>query len=295
MPITDLEGSAILETVHFKGHLSTYRPEVRFIAFGDMGSGLPAQYRVAEQMFAHYQENPFQWVLLLGDNIYPNGDTLKYGEKKFTALYQPLIEQGVKFLPVLGNHDISGPLGVGYPTFWMSNQREQMRFFKMPAAFYDFTLGPIHFFMLNTNRFKSTQKLWLNEQLKASQSPYKIVCGHHPVFSSGFHGCNSRLRRKLKPLMEKHGVLLYLSAHEHDYERLKPIEGVTYIVSGGGGADLRGFRKPLTDSLVRHSAHHFLACTLNSEHLLIETINDQGQEIDRVEVALPQESRVTVE
>jgi hypothetical protein len=294
LPISELEGIAIPEVHHFQGSLPVLESGASFVALGDSGSGLPAQHRIAEQLMSRYKQHPFNLVLLLGDNIYPNGDTIKYGEKRFTTLYKPLIEQGVQFLPVLGNHDISGPLGVGYPTFWMSNQREHMRFFKMPAAFYDFTFGPIHFFMLNTNRFKSTQRLWLNEQLKASSHQYKIVCGHHPVFSSGFHGCNARLRRKLKPMMEKHGVSLYLSAHEHDFERLEAMGGVTYIVSGGGGANLRGFRKPLPQSLVRRSEHHFLACTLKSDHLQIEAINDQGEQIDCLELLLPQAQPVLV-
>lgn len=225
--------------------------------------------------------------MLLGDNIYPNGDAMKYGEKKFTALYKPLLNQGVPFMCLLGNHDICGPLGVGYPTFWLSNQKENMRFFKMPAPYYDFTCGPAHVFMLNTNRLRSQERVWLSERLTHSNAPWKIVAGHHPVLSSGFHGSTRRLKHKLKPILEKHHVPLYLSAHEHDYERFAEINGVSYIISGGGGADLRGFRAPLPQSLVRESQHHFLACELLADQLKITAINDRGIAIDSCLLTTP--------
>jgi hypothetical protein len=266
-------------------HLET-DGEIRFIALGDAGSGLPAQQRIADRLVEYHDRSPYRLVLLLGDNIYPNGDTIKYGEKRFTTLYKPLLQRGVIFKAVLGNHDISGPLGVGYPTFWMSNRDENMRFFNMPYTFYDFTYGPIHFFMLDTNKFKSMQRLWLSERLTQSDRPWKIVCGHHPVLSSGFHGCTPRLRRHLKPMLEKHGAALYLSAHEHDYERFKAVHGVHYIVSGGGGADLRKFRHPLPESLVRYSQHHFLAGVVNEHAASLEVINDRGIPIDQTELAL---------
>ncbi|WP_373531170.1 metallophosphoesterase [Vampirovibrio sp.] len=262
---------------------------LRFVVFGDGGSGLPAQKRIAEQLARYHQQHPFHLVLLLGDNIYPNGDALKYGESRFTALYQPLLEQQVIFKPVLGNHDISGPLGVGYPAFWMSNRRENMRFFNMPDTYYDFIFGPFHFFMLDTNRFRQTQRKWLNTAFaKSDDSAIKIVCGHHPVMSSGFHGSTPRLKRHLKPMLEKHGAAFYLSAHEHDYERFEPVNEVTYIVSGGGGADLREFRKKAEPaSLIRASRHHFMAFEYFENCLSAQVIDDTGNVLDQFSINLP--------
>lgn len=252
----------------------------RFVAIGDGGSGLPAQKEVAEQMLRTHDENPYDVVVLLGDNIYPNGDTIKYGKNRFTALYQPLLDRGVKFMALLGNHDISGPLGVGYPSLWMSNQKEHMRFFGMPASFYDFTLGDFHFFMVNSNKMNERQRLWLTDRMSRSELPWKIVCGHHPVYSSGFHGSSTYLKKRLKPIMEQTVASLYLSAHEHDYERFSPINEINYIVSGGGGADLRKFKKPLLGSLVRKSEHHFLHCQMKEGFLCVEAINPRGERID---------------
>lgn len=268
---------------------------LRFVAFGDGGSGLPAQRRIAEQLIRYHDQFPFHLVLLLGDNIYPNGDALKYGESRFTTLYKPLLDQHVVFKPVLGNHDISGPLGVGYPTFWRSNRRENMRFFNMPNTYYEFMYGPFQFFMLDTNRFRQPHRQWLQETLAVSGPEIKIVCGHHPVLSSGFHGSTPKLKRHLKPMLEKNGVPLYLSAHEHDYERFEPINDVTYIVSGGGGADLRGFGRACPQSLVRKSRHHFLLFEYDGQILQAQAIDDRGVIFDRFELTVPFQSQLTAE
>lgn len=267
--------------------------QLRFVVFGDGGSGLPAQKKIAEQLIRLHQEKPFHLVLLLGDNIYPNGDALQYGESRFTAIYKPLLKQNVIFKPVLGNHDISGPLGVGYPTFWRSNRKKNMRFFNMPNPYYDFVYGPFHFFMLDTNRFRQTQRHWLQEQLAGSHGKIKIVCGHHPVFSSGFHGTTPRLKRRLRPMLEKAQVPLYLSAHEHDYERFNVLNEVSYIISGGGGADLRGFGKICPGSLIRKSRHHFLVFEHIGNQLNMQAIDDRGMIFDQVEWDLPVPHRLT--
>lgn len=269
----------IPETIHLTPEITT-----RFVAFGDGGSGLPAQQQIADQLIRQHNQSPYNLILLLGDNIYPNGDTIKYGENRFTALYKPLLDNKVQFKPILGNHDITGPLGVGYPALWMSNQRENMRFFGMPYPYYDFIMGDFHFFMLNTNKFHHLQRDWLIRKLLESRQRWKIVCGHHPVFSSGFHGSSTYLRKRLKPLLEAGGANLYLSAHEHDYERFATIDGITYIVSGGGGADLRKFNRPVEGSLVRKSEHHFLMIEEKQDYLNIQAINRSGHIIDHLKL-----------
>lgn len=259
---------------------------LRFAAFGDSGSGRPAQQAVANQLIALYRERPFCTVMMLGDNIYPKGEAFRYGLERFTRQYQPLLDEGVLFLPALGNHDISGPLGVGFPTFWRSNEGQAIRFFGMPGPYYDVRMGDVHLFVINTNRFSPEQRDWLKHGLSNSLAPWKIVCGHHPVYSSGRHGSGKRMNTKLKPLLERHGAQLYLSGHEHDYERFEPIHGVNYIVSGGGGAELRGFGKPLPHSRVRLSEHHFMLFELDGDRLRYEAINVGGTVIDSGEIHL---------
>jgi hypothetical protein len=85
----------------------------------------------------------------------------------------------------------------------------------------------------------------------------------------------------LEPLLIEHKVNLYLAGHDHDYERFKPVQGVQYIVSGGGGAYLRNFNKPLPHSLVRLKAHHFLDFELKGSQLKMQVVDDgRSEEFD---------------
>jgi hypothetical protein len=242
---------------------------VRFVAFGDSGTGSEAQYRVAAQMKAEYDRHPFYFALMLGDNIYPNGNVRKYGNERFLLPYKPLLDSGVQFKPALGNHDTSGRF-----------TRENITFFHMPSPYYDYVVGDMHFYALNTDNFDQTQQLWLKQRLSISKEPWKIVYGHHPVYSSGYHGSSTVLQRDLKPLLEIYGVNLYMSGHDHNYERFAPKNGVTYVVSGGGGAAVRPFQRIEQGSQVRVSTHHFILFERSGKTLRFRAINDQGQVID---------------
>jgi predicted MPP superfamily phosphohydrolase len=77
---------------------------VRFAAIGDMGTGQAPQYEVAQCMVTARHTFPFDFVIMLGDNIY-GGSTPKDFEQKFEVPYKPLLDAGVKFYASLGNHD----------------------------------------------------------------------------------------------------------------------------------------------------------------------------------------------
>lgn len=67
---------------------------------GDVG-----QYAVANAMNNYYKQNPYSLVLLAGDNIYGSGEIAKI-QDVFEKPYASLLDRGVKFRAVLGNHDV---------------------------------------------------------------------------------------------------------------------------------------------------------------------------------------------
>src|ERR1700694_4159832 len=69
---------------------------VRFAAIGDNGTGTREQYDVAAQMERFHQRFPFEFVIMLGDNIY-GGQTAVDFKLKFEDPYKPLLDGGVKF------------------------------------------------------------------------------------------------------------------------------------------------------------------------------------------------------
>lgn len=270
-PVADIHPSSPL-TVLPEGET------VEFVAVGDTGSGLSGQKNVAAQMARQYEKSPFGFVLMLGDNIYETGDIQKYAQSRFEKPYAPLLSKNVRFWPVLGNHDTIG-----------GHAKEQIAYFKMPGSYYTFQVDSVQFFALNTNQFNNTQRQWLQSELAKSKTPWKIVYAHHPIYSSGQHGSSKALIRDLKPLLEAYRVPLYLAGHDHEYERFAPKNGVTYIVSGGGGASLRKFNKPVAGSLLRLSVHHFMRIKIKDDTLTFDVLDGTGQQIDTGTIHLNQQ------
>ncbi|MCE3234479.1 MAG: metallophosphoesterase [Vampirovibrio sp.] len=245
--------------------------DYRFIAFGDWGAGTPFQKDIAAQVTKLYDRDPYDAVLMLGDNIYPTGDIKKFGKVYFTEMYPVLIQNGVNFIVALGNHDRHD-----------SHELDQLAFFRMPGFYYQVSKPHVDFFVLETNLFAKdqVQQKWLEKALKDSKADWKIVMGHHPIYSSGEHGMNAGLKKTLEPILVKYKADMYLAGHDHEYERFKPIQGVQHIVSGGGGAYLRNFNKPLPASMVRLKAHHFLNFNLTEAALKMQVIDKTGKTID---------------
>src|SRR6476661_8906572 len=77
---------------------------VRFALIGDSGRGDQAQHEVAAQMTAWRAKFPFDFVVMLGDNIYPPHASDDF-EKKFEEPYKSLLDAGVTFFAAIGNHD----------------------------------------------------------------------------------------------------------------------------------------------------------------------------------------------
>ncbi len=93
---------------------------IRFAVIGDSGRGDPPQHEVARQMAAWRSRFPFDFVVMLGDNIYPPHGPDDY-VRKFEEPYRALLDAGVTFHAAIGNHDESSELA--YPGFHMDGQR----------------------------------------------------------------------------------------------------------------------------------------------------------------------------
>ncbi len=205
---------------------------VRFIAFGDMGTGDKVQYALARRMAAWHDKYRYDTVLLLGDNIYPDGDPAHL-PAKFEMPYAELLRRGVRFYASLGNHDVKKgrEAQINYPNFNMGGR-----------AWYSFTKGDelVEFFALDSTNPDVAQMRWLESTLAGSKAPWKLAYFHHPIYSSGKrHGSDMKLRARLEPLFVRHGVAAVFCGHDHIYERTKLQQGVQYFVAGAGCGKLR--------------------------------------------------------
>jgi acid phosphatase len=249
----------------------TPHPILRFVSVADTGTGDRGQYAVAKAISRYHSQNPFDLVVLAGDNIYNNGEIEKIGAV-FERPYQPLLKQDVKFHACLGNHDIR-----------TANGEHQVQYadFNMQGRYYTFRRDPVQFFALDTNVNADwkTQLPWLEQELSRSDAPWKVVFGHHPVYTSGLYGVNQVFIKNLTPLFQKYRVQLYINGHDHDYERTHPINGTTYLICGAGAATRPVFRSEWT--AYSASRLSFAALEVYSDRMVVSGINTNNRIFDQ--------------
>jgi predicted MPP superfamily phosphohydrolase len=264
-----LFGAAIsaLGAQEFKFPLT--KDSIRFAAIGDMGTGEPPQYQTAQKLIDSRVTFPYDFVVMLGDNIY-GGSKSKDFEQKFEVPYKPLLDAGVKFFACLGNHD-------------NPNERLYKPFNMDGASYYTYKKGNVRFFVLDSNYMDPKQLAWLESQLKsAGDSDWKICYFHHPLYSSGrFHGPATDVRQVLEPLLIKYGVNVVFSGHEHVYERVHPQHGIYYFTEGSSG-ELRpnNLNKTAITDKGFDTDRTFMLVEIAADDMFFQTISRTGQTVD---------------
>jgi predicted phosphodiesterase len=203
--------------------------QLKFAILGDTGTGTKEQYEIGDRLAKSRATFPFEFVIMVGDNMY-GGESERDFQNKFEKPYRAILDQGIKFYASLGNHDLPDRQ-IAYKLFNMGGKRY-------------YTFKPkdgVRFFALDSNYMDKKQLDWLDGELKASGSEWKVLFFHHPLYSSGEkHGSSVELRKVLEPLILKYGVDVVFAGHEHFYERIKPQQGVQYFIIGSSAKLRKG-------------------------------------------------------
>jgi hypothetical protein len=244
---------------------------LKFAILGDTGTGSKPQTEIGQKLAATRATFPFEFVIMLGDNMY-GGESAKDFQNKFEKPYAPLLAAGVKFYAALGNHDVPDRQIV-YGGFNMGGKR-----------YYSFKpKDGIRFFALDSNYMDKKQLDWLEGELKASGSEWKIAFFHHPIYSSGEkHGPSLELRKVLEPLLIKHGVDVVFAGHEHFYERIKPQNNIQYFILGNSAklrADSISPNSPITAKGF-DSDYGFMVAEISGDEMSFQTITRTGKVVD---------------
>jgi len=242
---------------------------VKFAVIGDSGQPGTGQNAVAKQMAAWRTRFPFEFVIMTGDNLYGSERPRDY-EKKFSIPYKPLIDAGVKFYASLGNHDDTGQ--IQYKLFNMDNRK-----------YYSFKpKNGVRFFAIDSNYVDTKQLEWLDKELAASGSDWKITFFHHPLYSSGeTHGSADLQRELLEPVFLRHGVNVAIMGHEHFYERIKPQKGVAYFILGSSAKLRKGdLQKSALTVYGNDSDYAFMLIEIAGDEMFFQTINHKGVTLD---------------
>ena len=234
-----------------------------FLMIGDWGSGAgPAQRAVAAGLKGYVTTlgKAPDGLFLLGDNFYgafPGGLESPRWREGFEEMYPASVFPGPCWA-VLGNHDYDDePVTKIAAELAYAGHRPGTRW-TMPAKWYRFewpTVNPLFTCLVLDSNWKNRavsltpderiqQAAWLEAELKKPRTtPWRIVLGHHPLYSNGQHGDHPHLSEEWGPLFETHGVDCYFAGHDHDLQHLE-FEGrrTSFVVSGGGGARVRDLK-----------------------------------------------------
>jgi acid phosphatase len=271
---------------------------LNLLAIGDWGS--PGVAPVARAMGEWAAEMAPRAVISTGDNFYPSG-IKSIDDPQWRTGYEDVFTAAGLQCPwhvVLGNHDHQGSIDAQIAYTAQSTR------WRMPARYFSWSAplpggGLADFFFIDTtpvyegtHGFKTTfvplgdfvveQFVWLERELAASSADWKIVVGHHPVFSGGIHGASWGLIRYLKPMLEEHGVRVYLNGHDHDLQHIA-VDGVHYLTCGGG-AEPREV-EAASGSLFSRSTLGFMATTLTKSAFAFSFVGVDGQPMYQATVA----------
>ena len=269
-----------------------------FLVVGDWGwDGAFKQREVAAQMGSEAARSGSKFVISVGDNFYQRG-VESAADPHFRSSFEDIYvapSLQTPWYPVLGNHDYRGNVDAQIAYSAVSSRwRMPARYYKRAEALPDG--GAVDFIFLDTSpfvaRYRGTdvridgqdpkaQLSWFESALSQSTARWKIVVGHHPVFSGGRdHGSTVELMRDVKPLLDRHGVTAYFFGHDHDLQHIV-VDGVHYI-GCGAGANARP-TSMITGSRFASDHPGFFSGQIAGDTLRFAFIGDAGETLYRAE------------
>ena len=286
-----------------------------FLGVGDWGrDGGNHQREVAGQMARVADGNGARFIISVGDNFYESGVT-GIDDPAWQSSFERVYDAPSLQLPwrvALGNHDYIGNAQAQIDYSAKSDR------WHLPSRWYDFTErapdgATAQFFVIDTSPMLDqyyedgakkvkvadqranvpVQVAWLDRELARSTADWKIVIGHHPVYTGKAdgadakaepehrHGGNPELIAAIDPLIQRHGVALYLNGHDHDLQHV--LHGDTHYICTGAGS-LTNERCFLGESDFCSLESGFVSCRLDLHTLRVTYIDYRGRPLNVVDI-----------
>ena len=271
---------------------------IRIGVIGDSGFGEAVTFQLAAEMASHQPE----FVIHTGDLVYNVYEDPSPPEAFVRKFYQPLADllHAVPIYPVFGNHEGYGDTYwrdrpfyyTAFPPLENTNLGDEFGGIAGQREWYAFSRGDYEFIFLNSQQFydaewREEQNTWLQERLGESPSTTKIVVFHIPPITSGYHRDDGiPIHQAWVPMFEDSDIALVLTGHDHNYERLE-LNGITYIVSGGGSNKLYGKQETREESEYFTAQSHFVILDLYADRIDISAYGLGGKTLDSYTIRLP--------
>jgi 3',5'-cyclic AMP phosphodiesterase CpdA len=238
--------------------------------------------------------------------VVANGDLVDYGQSgahwnAWFAGAKGVIDR-IPLMPVLGNHEFYGAKDTTRPFYWLmqwavpQNGPEGLK-----SQAYSFDCGPVHFVVLDSQSLEQKtygdiikmQATWLDADLAASKAKWKMVFFHKPAYESYPKRTNQDVKAAFCPILEKHGVDLVFTGHDHaiartypmknDIAMRKPSEGVIYYASGQSGGKTYSAAKKMdwnTFFYLPADQSNYFVVEVSDKKIQIKTTKQDGTVID---------------
>jgi acid phosphatase type 7 len=270
--------------------------DLSFLVFGDSGTDSAQELALVQRMTA---ETGIGKVIHVGDLAYDSGTFAQF-ETNYFATNAPLMSR-LSFFATPGNHDYETDNAAAF----LAGHAAPVG--NVPAEdvgrYYSYDWGDVHFASVDSNLLPTdaaTRMLtWLDNDLAASGKYWKIVFLHHTPYPTGFHLGDpicALVQANVNPIVERHGVQLMLTGHEHGYERSFPLvanqpvsartPSTMYVVTGGGGGGLETVGS-IPQCAISVQAFHYLRVDIADSALTFKAIGLDGTVIDMVTLNPP--------
>jgi hypothetical protein len=238
-----------------------------------MGEGGIEQTQVAHAMFSVCQRDGCDFVLGLGDNIYPHGVLAAHDpafQDKFEHPYARF--QDIDFWMILGNHD--------WKQLWTGAQAEidytlHSDRWRLPHVHYAIPFLPpwLHIYGVDTSLLEAVigvDQLHAAQAALCGQPGWRMVFGHYPTRSTGAAGHNASwfVTGALEHVIRQCHIQVYFAGHDHHQAHLD-LGGYQEIIEGAGGAGLSPVRVGDPQQRFGSATHGFAWVQVTAERLTI--------------------------
>lgn len=286
----------------FNRNLQTTENAVNFLVIGDWGrNGAYFQQQVAHQMSKAAATVSADFIVAVGDNFYPNGVQSTQDPNwqfSFENIYKAYTLH-CNWYVALGNHDYRGNIQAEIDYSKISRR------WQMPATYYSKKIKlkndeELLLVVMDTNPFidayygkedemeknvrsqdTAAQRQWLQKTLSDTSSSvkWKIVVGHHPMYSGGKRVKSKDtedMKRKFQALFDDTKVNAYICGHEHDLQVIKPAGHYTTQFLSGSGCEIRPSGS--TDGTQFFASKPgFMSFSIDERKMLIQVIEANGK------------------
>src|SRR5436190_2030381 len=194
---------------------------------------------VGTVMFAKHVTNllahALNMICVVGDMVNNGNAISEWHDYWFKPLETLNAAQTTPVIFARGNHDGEHALAYAYSSL-PGNE-----------AWFAFDYGNTRFIFLDSETDTASspeQYQWLQAELarpETQRATFRVVCFHRPPFVNLWNGGGyigePFVRTDWVPLLAQGNVDLAISGHAHNYNRGKT-NGVTFVISGGGGGTL---------------------------------------------------------